>query len=434
MDPELEQRLKDFDEKKDQEFKEKIAKLDKEWPLEKRNLAITEMKAKQKTEQEWEEYKKEYLDEEDRKEIQPPQKIDEAAYYGLAGDIVKIIEPNSETDPVAILMNFLTAFGSIIGEKPYFEVEASKHRTKLFCVLVGRTSKARKGTSWDYIKYVFDGIDPEWSSQITTGLSSGEGLIWAVRDPIVKKEPLNKKIPTGDFIEVVLDQGIEDKRVLVVEPEFASTLRVLAREGNTLSPNIRNAWDTGRLQSMTKNTPAKAMNSHISILAHITIDELIKYLSDVETTNGFANRFLWFYIQRSKVLPYGGRKDIVALEQFIVKLSDAVEYAKEKEKINFDDETFELWGLLYRKLAEEKPGLIGDMFARSEPYILRLSCIYALLDHSSVIRKEHLLAATAIIDYSLASLEYIFRDSSGNEVEDGILYLFKKMRKQVYGK
>ena len=55
MDPELEQRLKDFDEKKDQEFKEKIAKLDKEWPLEKRNLAITEMKAKQKTEQEWEE-------------------------------------------------------------------------------------------------------------------------------------------------------------------------------------------------------------------------------------------------------------------------------------------------------------------------------------------------------------------------------------------
>ena len=57
-------------------------------------------------------------------------------------------------------------------------------------------------------------------------LSSGEGLIYAVRDRV---EGENQK---GEA--VLLDGGVEDKRLLVLEAELAGVLKVMSREGNTL--------------------------------------------------------------------------------------------------------------------------------------------------------------------------------------------------------
>src|SRR5207245_7846303 len=114
--------------------------------------------------------------------------------------------------------------------------------------------------------------------------SSGEGVIWALRDPIYKLEK-------GQT--VVSDAGVEDKRLLVIEAEFASTLRVLSREGNTLSATLRNGWDDGRLATMTKNSPATATGAHISIIGHITADEMRRHLDSTEAANGFPKRFLW---------------------------------------------------------------------------------------------------------------------------------------------
>ena len=70
-----------------------------------------------------------------------------------------------------------------------------------------------------------------------SGLSSGEGLIAEVRDPLDHNDTT---APT-------------DKRLLVLEPEFAQVMKVLAREGNTLSPVVRNSWDSKRLQSLVRN-------------------------------------------------------------------------------------------------------------------------------------------------------------------------------------
>ena len=73
--------------------------------------------------------------------------MDQEAYHGLAGDVVRTIEPHTEADPVAILVQVLTNVGNIIGRCPYYQVESDYHRTNLFCVIVGQSSKARKGTS-----------------------------------------------------------------------------------------------------------------------------------------------------------------------------------------------------------------------------------------------------------------------------------------------
>jgi len=358
-------------------------------------------------------------------EIHYPKPIDNKAYYGLAGDIVRLIEPHSEADPVALLTNFLTCFGNIVGYKPHFEIGADKHSLKIFTVLVGETSKSRKGHSFVFINLIFKTIDEDWEARKQSGLSSGEGLIWAVRDQITKKRPIKEKGRVVDYEDVIEDEGISDKRLLVLESEFASTLKVANREGNILSPVIRNAWDTGNLQTLTKNSPCKATNTHISILGHITKQELLKYLTTTEAGNGFGNRFLWLCVKRSKVLPFGGEFNKVNIEPIIKKLNKSIEFAKEVDVIIWAEETKPLWEGIYPKLSEGKQGLMGSLTARAEAYVTRLACVYALLDLSDQIQPDHLRAAIALWDYNEDSIKYIFQNKIGDQLAEKILQLLE---------
>ncbi|MGC8489900.1 MAG: hypothetical protein ACP5QO_17000, partial [Clostridia bacterium] len=112
-----------------------------------------------------------------------PPSVSQAVFYGLAGDVVRTLGPASEADPMALLVQFLVAFGNAIGRGPFFIVEADPHYTNEMAVLVGETAKGRKGTSWGHIRSLFAEVDPEWvTERISQGLVSGEGLIWTVRD------------------------------------------------------------------------------------------------------------------------------------------------------------------------------------------------------------------------------------------------------------
>src|SRR4051794_21502044 len=94
-----------------------------------------------------------------------PKPLGDAAFYGLAGEIVNTILPHSESDPAALLVQFLVAFGNVIGHNPHFVVESTPHQTNLFVALVGATAKSRKGTSWDHIYRLFRGIDADWGQR-----------------------------------------------------------------------------------------------------------------------------------------------------------------------------------------------------------------------------------------------------------------------------
>ena len=208
-----------------------------------------------------------------------PEPLEPAAFHGLAGEIVRRIEPHTEADPVALLFQLLTAFGNLIGHDHYIVADGARHYLNLYGVLVGQSSKGRKGTSWNHIANVMERVDPDWrQDRVTYGLSSGEGLIWEVRDPIEETRPIKEKgRHTGEYETYIANHGEADKRLLVIESEFANVLKVMTREGNTLSPVIRSAWDCGDLRTMVKNSPAKATGAHISIVGHITRDELRRY-------------------------------------------------------------------------------------------------------------------------------------------------------------
>ena len=70
---------------------------------------------------------------------------------------------------------------------------------------------------------------------------------------------------------------------------------------------------------MVKNSPAKATGAHISIVGHITRDELRRLLTQTESANGFANRFCWLAVKRSKCLPDGGAIDTVNFEDVVAR-------------------------------------------------------------------------------------------------------------------
>lgn len=343
---------------------------------------------------------------------QPPDRLADAAFHGLAGEIVKKIEPHTEADPAALLIHFLVSFGNIIERKAHFYAGGQRHYANLFAALVGNSAKGRKGTASANINFVFGQVTPDWlNERQQSGMSSGEGLIWAVRDKITQQQPIRQRGEVTGYQDVEIDPGITDKRLMVVEGELGQPLKVLGREGNTLSPIIRKAWDSdGKLQSLTKNSPAKATGAHISIIGHITLTELRQLLAGTsELFNGWANRFLWVYTRRRKLLPDGGQLHAVDFTDEKKRLTAAIEHGKQQDLlIARDREAAGVWERLYPELEIDHPGIFGAVTARSSAQVLRLAMLYALLDLEAWVRPVHLQAAVAVWRYCEASAAYIF--------------------------
>src|SRR5579885_600680 len=223
---------------------------------------------------------------------EPPKRatgpvLDEAALYGLPGRLVQTIAPTTEAHPAAILINALVFAGNVAGRVPHARGGGVRHGTNLYAVVVGKSRGGRKGTAAAVARAPFARAFPQWfEERVVRGLSSGEGLIAQVRDRLTKSGK--------DGLEIVLDEGVTDKRLCIQEPEFGVVLRVMMREGNTLSAHLRAAWDGDNLAALTKN-PLRASAPHISILGQITPFELEQLLSGVDVSNGFANRFLWIH-------------------------------------------------------------------------------------------------------------------------------------------
>ena len=99
----------------------------------------------------------------------------------------------------------------------------------------------------------------------TDGKRQSSSDSWPVLDDeLWKKEPVKEKGRVVDYQDVMVDVGEGDKRLLIVESEFASALTVMARDGNILSAVMRQAWDDGNLSPLTRNNPIKATKVHIN--------------------------------------------------------------------------------------------------------------------------------------------------------------------------
>lgn len=327
------------------------------------------------------------------------------AYYGLAGRLVDILEPHTEADPAAILAQFIVVVGNWIGGGPHFLTDGVRQHVNEFLLVVGSTSTGRKGSSLAQASGPIEQLDPQYvRDRMPSGLSSGEGLIAYVRDP-----------------DPEADEPAMDRRALVVESEFASVLRVAGRDGSTLSPILRKAWDGGPLRSLTKHSPLSATGAHVSIIAHITPGELTSRLDRTEIANGLVNRFLIVAARRSKYLPDGGEPPVAELQAIANELRQVGSFARGVGGMVRDAEARALWHAMYPSLTDRPAGLLGAATSRAAPHVVRLSCIYALLDCSQVVQRPHLEAALALWHYAEESAAFFLGSQLGDPVADALL-------------
>jgi hypothetical protein len=350
-----------------------------------------------------------------------PAPLSPEAFHGLAGEFVRLVSPHTEADEAALLAHFLVYFGNAVGRGAFYRVGATRHTAAENVAFVGVTGSGRKGTAEHETRRPFLLSSDPWTSRITTGLSSGEGLIHAVRDALEKREPIREKGRVTGYENVTADEGVQDKRLCVLESELGRVLRVMDRDGNTLSATIREAWDAREvLRTLTKNSPSVATLAHVSILGHVTKDELLRYLDRTETANGFGNRFLWIAVTRSKFLPDGGSLRDEDLGPFVSKLREALAAARNVREMSRDAEAGAAWHGVYEALETGRGGLFGAVTGRAAAHVLRLSMIYALADGSAVIRAPHLGAALGLWTYSEDSARFVFGDATGDPEADAI--------------
>jgi len=177
---------------------------------------------------------------------------------------------------------------------------------------------------------------------------------------------------------------------------------------------------------LTKNSPAQATDAHISLIGHITTDELRRYLTATERGNGFANRFLFVCARRSKSLPEGGAIAESEMQLLIERVREAVEFASRVGELERSEKARLLWYGVYADLSAGTPGLLGAVTSRAEAQVMRLACIYALLDSCDFVKAVHLRAALALWKYAEASARFIFGDSIGNPLADELLRALRK--------
>jgi hypothetical protein len=355
------------------------------------------------------------------------------AFHGALGKLAKDVEPYTEADKTSILTQSLITAGAIVGRGPWFRASRTYHHANEFLSVVGDTGFARKGTGLDISH---DAMTPSipidehgnptqgdgWTfPQVVKGTGSGEGLIYSVRDPVFKSEPVRgpspgkgQKGPIIDYEKVMVDEGVEDKRFLLEETEFSRVLKVASREGNTLSELLRQMWESGDLRNTVKGSPYRATGAHGAVIAHITSRELHKLLTAVEMSNGFTNRFLWIVAHKTKDLPDGDELDQVDFAPFRKAFTSALNTIQAAKADGSDlrmrrtDLAKAAWRAVYPLLNSPNPNVPSAVQGRGTAHALRLSMIYALVDGTLVIDAPHVLAALALWEYVEASARLIF--------------------------
>ncbi len=344
------------------------------------------------------------------------------ALFGIAGEIVELATLDSEADPAAILMTVLVYASAYFGSHRHVGVGETKHPARLMSVLVGATSRARKGTSAAPVVRIFKVVNQKLGSplQVSHGpLSTGEGLISAVRDESERKS----KEGCSD------DPGVRDKRLLVIEEELGAPLKAMQREGNTLSSILRNAWDHGDIAPLTKSNRIKVTGAHICIIGHITIAELTGLLQSVDIWNGFANRFLWLCVKRQKLVAVPRSMPDEAVEIIATRIAAIISASQETGPVRLHPDVETAWTEHYPKISQDAGGVFGTVTARAEAHVMRLALVYTLLDGQNTVSLRHFQAALSLWQYCYCSARYIFGNAESDKNAARILMELSKGEK-----
>jgi hypothetical protein len=358
------------------------------------------------------------VDDTDAPTLCPPSATPEM-FYGLIGEIGRAAAKGTEVNPVAAMGYCMTMLSAAIGRDVYLSVGNTFHHCRLFMVHVGRTSRGRKGDAQGAgrrIRSAIDNVFEELGHHHSGGLSSREGLAGAIQDP---KGEDNEK------------SGTQDKRLFVVESEFSNTLAQGKREGNTLTAALRDAWDGSDIKPLVKHSPTHCTAPHVAIWGNITPRELKAMMTDSDVSNGFLNRFLFVWAERTGLVPIPERTSDELVRELAEQTQRIVRWARgnyptsqNSRRMMLTQDAEALYRRAYGDLCtNDAPERVATLLERAAPYTLRLAMLFAIVDERQAIDARHLRAALAWIAYCTESVNFIFateqeqashRKSSGN--------------------
>ena len=285
-----------------------------------------------------------------------PPPVTSAMFPGILGELVELSCCATESSAACVGIHLLVGLGSLIGPGPHVRVGATRHGVNLFALVVGPTATGRKGRRKNVALLPLQALgDPDW--QVASGLSSGEGVIFHVRDP---QYGIDKK--SGE--RIVVDAGAEDKRLFIVQTEFSQPLEKTQRRGE--HPEQRAAGRLGRrlvLRTLTRTAPLVATAAHVSLIGHTTREDLRAHLGDLSIADGFGNRFMYVATQRVRDLPDPDELTEDVLHPIVDELRRVVAFAQGAGRLPRTPEAAATWRVAYRELARGEPGLAGALLA-----------------------------------------------------------------------
>ena len=327
-----------------------------------------------------------------------------AAMAGLAGEVASVLSEASGADPAAVLLTFLALLGNAAGPQPHARFGGADHPARLFVVLVGDAATGRKGTALGAVEALFTEADPDWANdRVLFGLQSAEAMI-----------------------DRVADEHSPDCRLMVVETEFGRLVETMARTG-TLSAQLRNAWDGRSLQRTTTRFTRAASRAHISLLAMITPEELLRHHRRLSQAGGLESRILYvFTAPAADISPFAPAVDTAPLAARVRDVLDAsrgwvmnqadpvsrylltLRGIQPRTELPVDGEVADGWGLAVRSRIPPATEGFAGLHSRAESQVIRLAAAYALADMTPHIGSAHVEAALAVQSYCARSAEVVF--------------------------
>ncbi|HCF7612973.1 TPA: hypothetical protein ACPWIL_002404 [Pseudomonas aeruginosa] len=332
---------------------------------------------------------------------------DPACLYGLIGDVARAGSEGTETNACAIAANFMAYLSCAVGRGVYLPIGNTRHHARLFCLHIGRSGRGRKGDAVSLVLRIDQALremNEAFAPQVHRGgLSTREGLVALMHDGYRQGR---QDVP-----------AIEDKRLWVVESEFANVLHQGRRDGNTLSAALRDCWDGVDLKPATKSNRLYASDPHVCLSGAISPSELTGLMSARELTNGFANRFLMIWAERSQMLPFPKETPQAVVEHLAHQTLEVLAFVRADRYGECDHLRMELspqaqwrYAQLYRGELNDDPGdgTVGALLERRAPMLLRLAMLMALADLQTRIDAPHIDAAMAWIRHATASVRFVF--------------------------
>ncbi|MBS0464771.1 MAG: DUF3987 domain-containing protein [Proteobacteria bacterium] len=332
----------------------------------------------------------------------------ETMFYGLLGEMATLAADGTEVNPSSAMAAGMVWLSATMGRNTCIAVGNEWHHLRLYGLHVGRSSRGGKGMSLALLDRVRKAIaerhgEATYGNVHRGGLSSREGLALLIRD--------GYKDGKQDIEPII------DKRLFIVESEFANVLSQAKRDGNTLSSALRDCWDGVSIKPATKSSRIWASRPHVALHGCITPSELRNKIASNELSNGFANRFLILWAERIGSKPFPARASDAQVEALADRFATVIDFgragypdADTPQRLSFERKAIGLYADLYDHYRKPHPAgeLVTGLLERRAPMLLRMAGLFAITDLSTVIERQHVAAAGAWIDYYTQSVAMVF--------------------------